>query len=182
MPDPVVRKIPASKTSLASRAFPRADFADTYAIRLEAHGAGLLDLYARAMFEDPPAWVSDMMRLRDRLVAIFGIKTSAELRAGKGRPNRMKGTSSDIGGRIGAFTILARTENEILLGGNDRHLDFRVSILRGDTGDVSDISVTTVVKLNNLLGRFYLLPVKPAHRVIVPAMMRRAARSIFRTR
>jgi hypothetical protein len=58
------------------------------------------------------------------------------------------------------------------------HLDFRISIQCTGIDAGSQLRVITVVKFNNLLGRVYFLPVKPIHRIIVPAMMDRAARAI----
>jgi hypothetical protein len=37
------------------------------------------------------------------------------------------------------------------------------------------VTVTTLVRFHNALGRVYFVPVAPAHRRIVPAMMRSAA-------
>jgi len=69
-------------------------------------------------------------------------------------------------------------ENELLLGADDRHLDFRISIQCTGIDGGSELRVVTVVKFTNSLGRIYFLPVKPIHRIIVPAMMGRAAHAI----
>ena len=68
--------------------------------------------------------------------------------------------------------VFKRDDDELLFGVDDRHLDFRISIQRIGA---SELCVTTAVKLNNWMGRLYFLPVKPMHRIVVPAMMRRAA-------
>src|SRR5580658_7122048 len=163
--NPIARKCPVPQDALAYRAFARVDFADAYAIRIEARGAGTLDLYARTMFGNPPKWVSALTRARHRIVSILGLKTTAELHAGAAiEPSR-----------FGSWQPLGRTANELLFGADDRHLDFRLSVQCIETAGGSDLRVVTVVKLNNVLGRLYLMPVKRFHRVIVPAMMRRAA-------
>ena len=36
--------------------------------------------------------------------------------------------------------------------------------------------VSTIVRFNNWLGRLYFLPVRPIHRLIVPAMLRNGLR------
>ncbi|MBW4457320.1 MAG: DUF2867 domain-containing protein [Nostoc indistinguendum CM1-VF10] len=41
-----------------------------------------------------------------------------------------------------------------------------------NSGIGSWVVVSTVVKFNNWLGRAYFVPVRPVHKIIVPAMMR----------
>ena len=108
------------------------------------------------------------MRVRDRIVAAFGVKTSGQIEA----QARAAGTE-----RIGFFPVQSRSERELILGEDDRHLNFRVSVLlrtridaRGD-----DLIVTTVVNCHNALGRTYLVLISPFHRLIVQSNLRRAA-------
>jgi Protein of unknown function (DUF2867) len=75
---------------------------------------------------------------------------------------------------IGIFPVLAETPNQILLGLNDKHLDFRLLVdVVNQNGGRQIITASTVVKTHNALGRAYLAFVKPFHKVIVPAMMAR---------
>jgi len=65
------------------------------------------------------------------------------------------------------------------LGEDDKHLDFRLSVLRSP--DLSptlggQLTVSTVVHCHNLLGRAYILVIAPFHRLVVKASLRRAAR------
>ena len=67
--------------------------------------------------------------------------------------------------------------DEIVLGDNDRHLDLRVSLLverGGRDGREKTLSVTTAVRLNDRLGRCYFCFIKPFHRMIVPAVVKRS--------
>ena len=152
---------PVPPNAMACRAFARADYADAFTIQLPSSEAGMPERFARAMFESPPNWVLALSNLRDRIVSLFGLRKTEEL--------FRKGPADREG------KILMQTGNEILLGADDRHLDFRISILGSEICGGTEICVVTAVKLNNLLGRLYLLPIKPMHRLIVPAMMRRAA-------
>ena len=68
----------------------------------------------------------------------------------------------------------------ILLGEDDRHLDFRLSVLRQRGGTADWVVVSTVVRFNNWLGRAYFLPVRPLHQLIVPAILRSALRKQMR--
>jgi hypothetical protein len=77
------------------------------------------------------------------------------------------------GGKLGIFKVYARSDDEVLLGEDDHHLDFRVSLLRVPEQGSDWIVVSTVVRFNNWLGRLYFLPVQFFHRLIVVAMLRR---------
>jgi hypothetical protein len=72
--------------------------------------------------------------------------------------------------------VFDRRPDELLLGEDDRHLDFRVSVLLRDEGEAQWATVTTVVRFHNALGRAYFAVVRPFHQLIVPALMRRALR------
>jgi hypothetical protein len=75
------------------------------------------------------------------------------------------------------FATLARTDDEVLLGSDAGHLDFRVSVRR----EPARVVVSTVVRLRNLRGRGYFAVVRPIHPVVVRAMLRRAARRLSRS-
>jgi hypothetical protein len=111
------------------------------------------------------------MRLRNRIVSLFGIKDLG----GLSDVNTSKPTSEyRPGDRVGIFTLLSLSETEVLLGDSDRHLDVVVSVHRAQAPLAAKavVTVTTVVKVHNWLGRLYMVPVRPAHRVIARAMVR----------
>ena len=111
------------------------------------------------------------MRLRDRIVGPIGLKTSdqsAWLNSGH--------NTFQVGDRLGIFRVFDRTDDELLLGEDDRHLDFRLSVLVRNDGNASWVIVSTLVRFNNALGRAYFLLVRPFHKLIVPALLRNAYR------
>lgn len=79
------------------------------------------------------------------------------------------------GDRVGIFTLISNSPNEALLGDRDKHLDVVLSVYKHPSGQggVQSISVITVVHIHNLLGRIYMLPVTPLHRLIAPAVLTR---------
>ena len=93
-----------------------------------------------------PSWAKSLLRLRNILVAPLGLKNEFE-----------------EGEKIGPFPIDQRNENEIILGVDDSHLNFRISILTTGT----DAYCATWVHRNNWLGRAYLAAIKPFHVLIV---------------
>lgn len=115
---------------------------------------------------------STLFAIRNKIVGLFGLKTSGQ------RSNKQKLLGSfkcEPGDQLGLFKVFHKTENELVLGEDDKHLDFRVSLfldrLQDDTGRKS-LTITTTVKFNNLFGRVYFLFVRPLHKLIVPAMLK----------
>ncbi|MDX5595597.1 DUF2867 domain-containing protein [Pseudovibrio sp. SPO723] len=124
------------------------DFMDCYA---KPTSCSLEEVAQRMMTF--PAWVSQLMRLRNALVKPFGISTHF--------------AASET---IGIFPVISRSENEIILGTDDKHLDFRISIMVRD----GMAYAATWVHTKNLFGRFYLRAVMPFHILIVRRSVARA--------
>lgn len=66
--------------------------------------------------------------------------------------------------------MISQTPERVVLGFDDKHLDFRLVV--DSTG--GEITGTTLIRTHNLLGRAYLAAVLPFHHLIVRAMLRRA--------
>ena len=82
------------------------------------------------------------------------------------------------GASLGGFRVFQRVEEEILIGEDDRHLDFRVSVLRKTENECSWVIISTVVRYNNWLGKVYFNLIRPFHKLIVPAVMRRGIKML----
>ena len=143
--------------------FAGADLADAFAIGLPTNASHDVETLTRFMLGEQALWFRLLNGVRDVAVAGFGIKTSRQLRQGAAR---------DGATRIYIFRVYEIAGNEAILGEDDKHLDFRVSVLRRS----GDIVVTTVVHCHNLLGRVYLALITPFHRLVVKSILRRAAR------
>lgn len=155
--------VPLPPGSRIAERFKGADLADAYAIRLPPDSSRDIEVLTRFMLGDEAPWLRFLMGVRDTVVAGFGLKTSAALR------------KASLGGdpdRVYIFRVYAVAEDEMTLGEDDKHLDFRLSVLRRS----DDIVVTTVVHCHNLLGRAYLALITPFHRLVVKSILRRAAR------
>lgn len=147
-------------------------YADAYRVALDPERVPDVDAFARMFVKSPPGWIRALMGARDAVVGLVGLKKSSDAPAS----SAAKGPVA-LGDFLGFFRVTERSENEIVAGEDDRHLDFRVSFLyerdaRGCFGTIS-----TVVRFNNGLGRAYFVPVAPVHRLIVPTMLDRAARA-----
>jgi hypothetical protein len=145
--------------------YPSVQLADAYTLPLPAGASSDPEVLARFMFAHQPAWIGVLMRVRDTVVAWFGLKTSKQLTF------LAEGERTE---RVGIFKVYSKTATEIVVGEDDTHLDFRVSVLL-TAGPAPQMVVSTVVQCHNRLGRTYLLVIAPFHRMVVKASLRRAA-------
>ncbi|MES2075338.1 MAG: DUF2867 domain-containing protein [Pseudomonadota bacterium] len=150
--------------SRVAGAYPHPFLADAYTLRLPAGAIGDPEQLARFMFSHQAPWVGRLLRLRDAVVSVFGLKTTSQLlNAGDSR--------------VGFFKIYERRAHEIILGEDDKHLDFRLSVLLREVDGVPQVVVSTVVQCHNLLGRSYIRLIAPFHRMVVRSDLRCAAQA-----
>lgn len=103
-------------------------------------------------YPKPAAW---MLLLRDKMVQPLGLQTG----------NRFE------------QMILSETENQIVLGQTDKHLDFYVLLdCFSPLGSWQDVRLSTCVKYHNFLGRLYFWGIRPAHIVLVRYLVKRAVK------
>lgn len=138
---------------------PGAQFADAYA--LSVYGTPLTALEATQLaFGSAPGWINRLLQLRNVLVSPFGLKAGEKT----GKPFIEK---------AGIFPVLSKTPDRVILGLNDKHLDFRLLVdVKDSGGGMQTVTASTLVKTHNAFGRMYLTFVKPFHRMIVPVMLR----------
>ena len=147
-----------------------ADFYDAYAVPVQDAGKTALELYLDVVAVTP-GWVNFLMAMRNRIVALFGLKNLGRMGSVK---TAKDANSYKVGDRVGIFSIFSLSQQEIILGDADKHLTAQVSIYKISVDGQCKVVVTTVVHTNNLLGRVYLFFVVPVHRIIVPAMLTRS--------
>jgi Protein of unknown function (DUF2867) len=165
----VVQEIDIPSTSLAMRSLPQIDFADAFQCQLPENQPQNIDSVTRAIFLTMPQWVAQLLELRNAIVRPFGLKTSIDAVPVpfSNQDELQPGTA------VGVFEVLDRRLNdEIMLGEDDKHLDYRVSIQLEREEEKCWVVVSTVVKFNNWLGRAYFVPVRSVHKIIVPAMIK----------
>lgn len=148
---PKIEASPLPKTSSLWRMVQPGDFIDGYAVesRLGPREAADIGL-------STPQWASALLALRNRIVRPLGLKTEV----------------SDTGeGAI--FPVTYEDAQEVILGTDDTHLNFRICVRQ----EAGRIHMATWVHRNNWLGRIYLMVVMPFHILIVRDSMRRIARA-----
>ena len=119
------------------------------------------------LMSQTPAWIDRMMGLRNRVVQLFGLKDLGRLtRIDLARPDE----DYQPGDRVGIFTLISQSPDEVLVVDRDKHLDVHLSLnLQPLTAEgLRPVVLSTVVHPHNRLGRLYMLPVAPFHRIIAP--------------
>jgi hypothetical protein len=165
----LVRPVALPAQSAVAGLYESTNLADAFAIQLPFGTSGDPDVLWRFLIAQQPSWIGWLTNIRDAIVACFGLKTAKHL------ATLSSEASAD---RIGIFKVYGKSDSEIVLGEDDKHLDFRLSVLR--TPDLSpalggQLTVSTVVHCHNLLGRAYISVIAPFHRLVVKASLRRAA-------
>ncbi len=157
------RKVSVSKLPKDSEVLSfitRIDYEDTFAVALKNKDITIEDVYLN-VFAHSPRWVNNLLKLRNTIVKLFGIKTNV---------GEMKKESLKIGEKTGIFKIYAIYDNEIIAGEDEKHLDFRISVLKNE----GILTISTLVQYNNWFGRLYFFIVKPFHKVVAKSMMKSA--------
>ncbi|MEO1518938.1 MAG: DUF2867 domain-containing protein [Bacteroidota bacterium] len=163
--------------ALARQALKKVDYQDAYAIQLPLEQPVDPKDMVLLFFDCIPSWFGVLIAIRQLVAGWMGLKTGEKsdfqesLDAFQGQP----------GESIAMFHVLDRTEEELLMGENDRHLDFRLAFVSKKMEKGSELSLVTTVQFNNWLGKLYFIPVGPVHRLIVPILLRRMARRLLAT-
>lgn len=129
-------------------------------------------------FTSAPNWTGALFKLRNRIVSLFGLKTSG---TAKDREAQLQNFKCEPNERLGLFMVYHNDENEVVLGEDDKHLNFRISLYKANhpkNPNLRTLTISTMVTFHNRLGRLYFLPVKPFHRLIVPSMLKGILRQI----
>lgn len=161
--------VPVPSDSVLAPRYVGANLLDAFAIRLPPGANDDLEGLARAGLERQAWWIRALTRMRDAIMAPVGVKSSRAVGA----------AAAARGPVIGFFPLLSKSAGELVLGEDDRHLDFRVALLlRAGAAGGRELVVVTVVHCHNWLGRTYLAVIAPFHRVIARASLEQAARAM----
>jgi hypothetical protein len=151
-----VRAVPVVATGLLAGALPRVDWSDAYAVMCPGGAPSDPQAWSNAMFRNEPRWVRQLLAVRQATVGLVGID--------RGRPN--------------TFVTRARTDHEVLLGTDERHLSFRACVRT----ELDRVTLSTVVQVHNRRGQVYSALVRVFHPIIIrAAVLGRAARTLHLT-
>ena len=151
----------------------RVDYTDSFALSTNSGSLSILEIYTTILGHLPDAF-KHLIVLRSQFVRPMGIRGVSYDELARSIDTTRTYSAGD---RIGRWTLFAETRDELVAGADDKHLDFRVSILRERRATGERVIFSTGVQTHNLLGRVYLAVILPFHRFGVAKLLTRAAQA-----
>jgi len=150
MPEISSVKLP-TRSQLHRRMAPK-DFIDCYCVH-----SNLPPRPAAEIITNFPTWVQALLNFRGVVTAPFGLSKEGP----------------DAIDKLGPFPVESENEYELIAGFNDKHLNFRVSVISDD----DCVYLATWVNPHNIGGRLYLQAIMPFHILIVRDALKRVHNS-----
>lgn len=141
-------------------ALPNADWADAFELEFLSDKRTARTI-ASSTLGASPKWLELLLSIRNTVVRPFGLKMGKET---DGQPSNS----------IGFFPVLEETDNRVVVGLNDTHLDFRIIVELMKRESTTKVLMTTLIRRHNLFGKLYLAVVSPFHKFIVPRVLSQA--------
>lgn len=146
--DVTATELPA--LSLLGERVASTDFLDCYCV-----ASDLSPRRAAEVITDFPGWARFLLHIRRVVTSPFGLSND-----GPAAPDK-----------VGVFPVETETGRELIAGFNDKHLDFRVSVISQD----DQVFLATWVHPHNIGGRLYLKTILPFHILIARNALTRVA-------
>jgi hypothetical protein len=155
------------KNTLITKDLESIDYFDSYMIVKETDDS--IDKITERILT-LPYWVKTLLNIRYILIVKpFGLQTGM-----KKQEHLVKVQDEHLyQNNFGEVSIIDKNENEIVMGDDDKHLYYRVSILKRNTEKRFEIYLTTIVKFKNNWGKVYFAFIKPFHKMVVKSMLRK---------
>jgi hypothetical protein len=155
----------------AFKSYPKTDYLDCFETTFNDPKNNVTTVTAgKNFFTSAPKWIENLFELREKIAGLIGLKT------GEKKADRQKALDSfecEVGQQLGLFKVHAKSQEEVIIGQDDSHLNFRVSVVVKETAEhQKTLTLSTHVVFNNWVGKLYFFPVKPFHKLIVPVMMK----------
>jgi hypothetical protein len=158
-----------SSSALSRDLIRTAYFHDSYRVPLARPGLSIVGIFF-ALFGHTPRWMKALLITRNAIAGLFGLEvpTVAEILTPAVR------AAYSVGDKIGPWPIFFIDDNEIVAGRNNKHLDFRLSVLKVPDGRAESVVVSTICSVHNVFGKIYLFFIVPFHRTGVRSLMSNA--------
>ena len=169
-PHAIVAECDFPSQSLVDRRWvDAAYFRDSYRVAIRSVSATPIGIF-HAVLAHHPGWIKAVLIVRNRIAILCGLAapTSSEVMSPAVKQ------SYRVGETIGVWPIFALSEAEVIAGRDNKHLDFRLSVLKETTGAVPSAVISTVCVVHNVFGKIYLFFVVPFHRWGVRWLIARA--------
>ncbi|MEO8023700.1 DUF2867 domain-containing protein [Polaromonas sp.] len=161
-------EVPSSST-LDRRVVESAYFRDAYRAPVHHADASVVDIFF-SIFGHQPLWMKMVLIVRNQLATFGGL----DVPPASDILNPVIKSSYAVGDKIGPWPIFALSETELVAGRNNKHLDFRLSVLKEAREHVDSVVISTICTVNNRYGKVYLFFIVPFHRWGVKRLMAKA--------
>ncbi len=154
--------------------FGKVNYKDSFCLSLETKNRFDVDFIILKIIKSLPKWFMFLLNLRNAIVSIFGLKT--------GKIEDIYDNLDNLDFKqdqsIGEIFIILKENHHLITELKDKHLDFRFSILIREEEGITKVSLRTIVKINNILGKIYFFLITPFHRLIIPKILKRLSAEI----
>ena len=154
--------------------FGKVNYEDCFCLSFETKTIFDVDFIIFKIIKTLPRWLKFLLSLRNMVVGIFGLKTGKSENVHYNQEKLILKQDQSIGD----FFIILKRKKHLITELTDKHLDFRFSILITEDEGITKISLSTIVKINNIFGKIYFFFIKPFHRLIIPYFLKGLSREI----
>ena len=154
--------------------FGKVNYEDRFCLIHETKKIINIDFIIVKLIKIIPKWFDLLLNLRNVIAKIFGLKT--------GKIGNIYKNSEKLifkqDQMIGDIFIFFKDKNLLIAELKDKHLDFRFSIFIWQKEGITKVSLSTIVKINNIFGWIYIFLIKPFHKLIIPNILKGLSREI----
>ena len=143
-------------------------FSDSYRVPL-TRDASVVTVF-HGIFGHTPRWMKLLLIVRNRIASVCGLAAPAASEI----INYEIRDRYAVGDRIGPWPIFALSERELVAGRDNKHMDFRLSLMKVTDGGTTSVVVSTICNVHNVFGKIYLFFIVPFHRHGVQKLMTNA--------
>jgi hypothetical protein len=146
-------------SALGKELIDRADFRDAFRAPLSRSDLSVVEIFF-AIFARRPSWMNLMLIARNKAAALAGLEvpTTAEI------INMEKRDRYFVGEKIGPWPIFFLSSDELVAGRDNKHMDFRLSIMKMHDSIRPSVVVSTLCMIHNKFGQYYLSSIIPFHK------------------
>jgi hypothetical protein len=156
-------------SALGKDLIERADFCDAYRVPLSRTDLSVVEIFF-AIFARRPGWMNLMLIARNKAAALAGLEvpTTSEI------INMERRESYVVGEKIGPWPIFFLGSDELIAGRDNKHMDFRLSIIKVHDGTRPSVVTSTPCMVHNKFGQCYLSSIMPFHKFGVRSLLTNA--------
>src|SRR6267143_2129980 len=137
-----------SSSVLSRELIANAHFHDSYRAPLARPELRIVVIFF-ALFGHTPLWMKLLLIVRNAAARLCGLEAP---NVGEIMKPAVR-SEYRVGEKIGPWPIFFIADNEIVAGRNNKHLDFRVSVLKANDGAATSVVVTTICTVHNAFGK-----------------------------